>query len=275
MSNVIKSDRYVSLEQKWTVEPYKYGPPAEVEVSEHPAAPAVDEGFERLQQEKERLLQDAKEAAEEQIRLAEEEVKRRLEEANAEIERWWNERRVEDLQVVEESREAGYETGYQEGLRQAEAEMAASYQTLLEQGRQLVEEATLSKERIISEAEPFLVELSIAIARKIIGEQLAVSPEWTASQVKRTLERRREKGIVTICVSPAEFMKMQEARNELLLSIDSQAELQIVPDSMVDMGGCVVRTAYGSVDARIDTQLTEIKTALLEIAVRQQEGAAV
>ncbi|WP_412176713.1 FliH/SctL family protein [Bacillus sp. T3] len=36
-------------------------------------------------------------------------------------------------------------------------------------------------------------------------------------------------------------------------------------DHSVSQQGCIIRTAYGSIDARIDTQIEEIKKAILEI----------
>jgi flagellar assembly protein FliH len=65
---------------------------------------------------------------------------------------------------------------------------------------------------------------------------------------------------------------MQDARAELTLAVDSEAELVIVPDATVDEGGCVVRTSFGSIDARIDTQLSELKAALMEVAAETDEG---
>jgi flagellar assembly protein FliH len=47
--------------------------------------------------------------------------------------------------------------------------------------------------------------------------------------------------------------------------MDSQAELQIVPDITVMDFGCVIRSSFGSIDARVDTQLSEIKKALQQI----------
>lgn len=60
-------------------------------------------------------------------------------------------------------------------------------------------------------------------------------------------------------------------REELSFAIDSQAELKILPDASVKDRGCVIRSAYGSVDARIDTQLTEIKKELIRVALDQEE----
>ena len=281
MSNVIKSNRYIPLEETRKLEAFAYRPPeaASPEPANDALArahPAPSEREAQAAADAERLLEDAKQAAEELLRSAAEEAERRLGEASEQIDKWWDERRIEDLRVVEESKRSGYEAGYQEGLKQAEAEIAQRYEGLIQEARGLVTEAHRVKERVIAEAEPFLVELSTSVAKKIIGEHLAVAPEWTLAQVKRTLERRREKGLITLCVAPSQFPKMQDARAELTLSVDSEAELVIVPDATVDEGGCVVRTAFGSIDARIDTQLSELKTALMEIASRgdDEEGSA-
>ncbi|WP_199617955.1 flagellar assembly protein FliH [Paenibacillus alkalitolerans] len=271
MSNVIKPHAYVSMDEKQKIEAFVYCPPA---------APAVVEADTQsagrdhpIQAEMaDKMLADAKLAAEELLKLAAEETAQMREHAAAEIDAWWNERRIEDLRVIEESRQSGFEAGYREGLQQAEREIRERYEALLHEAGQLIEHAHRVKEATISEAEPFLVELSLGIARKIIGRHVEGSPEWTVAHVKKTLERRREKGIVTLCVAPSQFGKMQDARAELSLAIDSQAELQIVPDNTVDEGGCVVRTSFGSIDARIDTQLAEVKKALLEVALSGEEG---
>jgi flagellar assembly protein FliH len=55
------------------------------------------------------------------------------------------------------------------------------------------------------------------------------------------------------------------------MAIDSQAELQILPDSTVKDNGCVIRSAFGSIDARIDTQLQEIKRELIQLAHQSNE----
>lgn len=68
-------------------------------------------------------------------------------------------------------------------------------------------------------------------------------------------------------------MFVQDARDELMLAVDSQAELQIIPDPNVRDRGCVIRSSFGSIDARIDTQLEEIKKSLQQVAIRSEGGA--
>jgi flagellar assembly protein FliH len=83
---------------------------------------------------------------------------------------------------------------------------------------------------------------------------------------EKALMRRKEKGVIVLCVAPSQFAHVQAAKDELIVLLDSQAELQIIPDSSIKEGGCIVRSAYGSIDARVDTQLEAIREQLLRVA---------
>jgi flagellar assembly protein FliH len=269
LSNVIKPHSYVALDQSLKIESVVYRPPAPSGAGDA-ASEQEAEKQSGLEAAAERIVSDAKLAAQEQLKLAAEETLAMREAAEAEIETWWNERRLEDLRIVEESRNNGFEAGYREGLELAQRELSERFESMIAEAAALVNDAHRVKETIIAEAEPFLVELSLGIARKIIGNHVDSYPDWTIEHVKKTLERRKEKGVITLCVSPSQFVKLQDARQELMLATDSQAELQIVPDNTVDDGGCVVRTSFGSIDARLDTQLAELKSVLLEIATANE-----
>jgi flagellar assembly protein FliH len=223
-------------------------------------------------QMKEQILQDAESFAEEQVRTAMEEALALKEQAQAEIEAWWDERRQLDQDTVEAAMDQGFTQGYEEGLTRAETELREKYDAMLQEASSILEQAYALKQQIIQESEPFLIDLSTSIAEKIIARQLTLEPEWTIDLIRRTLTRRKDTGVIALCVSPSQFPLIQDAREELLLHIDSQAELQIIPDGSVQDHGCVVRSAFGSIDSRIDTQLSEIKNVLRQIAIRGEES---
>lgn len=211
------------------------------------------------------MLSDAKDFAETQIRTASEQAERMLEEAKAEIERWWAERREQDEHLVEAVKSEAFNEGYEEGKQRALEELQDEITGRMNEASAVLEQAYVEKQQIIQEAEPFLVELSGAIAEKVIDKQLELNPDYTIDLIKRSLSRKKEQGTLTLCVSPAQFAFVQAAREELSLVIDSQAELQILPDPAVQDKGCVIRSSFGSVDAKIDTQLKEIKKELLRV----------
>jgi flagellar assembly protein FliH len=225
-----------------------------------------------LEMTKARIIQDAEEIAQQQIDQAMKETDAINEKAQLEIEEWWQTRRNDDENYLTAARNTGYESGYQQGIVEAEEFIKASYAEMIQEARSVLDQAYRLKEQIIQEAEPFLIELSTAIAEKIIQRQLNIAPEWVIEYTQNILARRREKGLISICVAPKQFSFMQDAKDEFMLHIDSQAELQILPDATVSDHGCVIRSPFLSVDATIDTQLKEIKSALELIAKRNESA---
>ncbi|MFD0711270.1 FliH/SctL family protein [Paenibacillus sp. GCM10027626] len=220
---------------------------------------------------RDQILNDAELFAKQRLAETAEQIEAMYAEAQEQIERWWQERRDADLQHYEQVRQEGYQVGYDEGKAESLQEVTEQWTLALTEARAILDAAYSMKEQIIQEAEPFLVDLSAAIAEKIIGKQLILSPEWSIDLIRKSLERRREQGVITLCIAPQHLTFVQAAREELTMAIDSQAELQIVPDVSVKDHGCVIRSAFGSIDARIDTQLSEIKRELIQLALQAEE----
>ncbi|KRE83188.1 flagellar assembly protein FliH [Paenibacillus sp. Soil766] len=274
MSNVIKSFAYYPIEDKKIVETISFLTAIKTDT------PSVDDGIsEEMQIEindatllKNQILEDAEAFASEQIEEAKRECALIRQETERDIASWWESKRAEDVELVNLSKQAGYDDGYGQGVIQAESALRKEYDDMLAEASSILEQSYKLKQQIIQESEPFLIELSTSIAEKIIARQLSLEPGWVIEFIQKVLARRREKGIITLCVAPSQFAYIQDAREELITSIDSQAELEIIPDSSVQDQGCVIRSSYGSIDARLDTQLKEIKSALQQLAVQSEES---
>jgi flagellar assembly protein FliH len=267
LSNLIKSSFVVSLDDLRRLELIRKPQPA-ARTPDGAGTSGPDAETAAL---KEQILRDAEAEAEARVREAAGQAERLKRDAEEEIARWWEERRAQDLEMTESARKAGYEQGYAEGRADAEEAVRREWASRLEEAKALLEDAYRMKESIIQEAEPFLVELSVAIAGKIVDRELERNPEWVIGLIRKALARRREQGVITLCVAPDQLAFVLAARDELEMAVDSQAELQIVPDPTVTDRGCVIRTSFGSIDARIDTQLEEIKKALLQAAAEAVE----
>jgi flagellar assembly protein FliH len=274
LSKLIKSDFYIPLTQLKLIEtptiPNLFN--SEIDEQGSQLSEADQEELNLIHSAKSRILLDAEEIAEKQISQAMSDADDLKQKALLEIEQWWQERRDEDDTIAAKARNEGYEAGYQQGIQEAEAFIKAAYAEMINESQTTLDQAYRQKEQIIQESEPFLIELSCAIAEKVIQRQLNISPEWVIEYTQGILSRRREKGLISICVAPKQFSFMQDAKDEFMLHIDSQAELQILPDATVSDHGCVIRSPFLSVDARIDTQLKEIKNALQLIAKRNESA---
>jgi flagellar assembly protein FliH len=66
---------------------------------------------------------------------------------------------------------------------------------------------------------------------------------------------------ITVRVNPADIEQMREHRDELLALGDVKT-MRVIEDQRVDRGGVILETDSGSVDAKISTQLTEVRKIL-------------
>ncbi|MFD2116831.1 FliH/SctL family protein [Paenibacillus yanchengensis] len=270
LSNLIKATRVIPVEMHKQLEVLqKFESVKQLTEDTNVTAPYIpDQDTVNL---RDQILSDAQYVAEEKLRDAQLESDRIIAEAQEQIEQWWAEKRAEDEELIHLATEEARAVGMLEGKEQATQEVNSNWKQKIDSASHLLLEAYEWKEQIIQESETFLVELSCAIAAKVIGKQLSEQEELAISFIKKALTTRREQGIITLCVAPERVVLVEAAREELQLLLDSQATLQIVPDSTVVDFGCVIRSEFGSVDARVDTQLAEIKRELLQVAHRSSE----
>ncbi|WP_391571539.1 flagellar assembly protein FliH [Cohnella sp.] len=274
MSNLIKSSHVVSLDDLKRLELIQRTAP----VSQNISGSGMDgEGNQTLDVEtqtlKERIIADAEQTAEQIMQQAKADAAELRAAVERDAELWWQSRREEDDRIREEASRQGHEEGYRAGALEAEEQLKLQYEERLREAEAIVIQAYAAKESIVTEGEVFLVELSCTIAEKIVQSQLEQAPEMSKALFEKALSRRKEQGVIVLCVSPSQFAYVQAAKDELALALDAQAELQVVPDASIKEGGCIVRSPFGSIDARVDTQLEAIREQLLRVAAhRSEEG---
>lgn len=114
------------------------------------------------------------------------------------------------------------------------------------------------------EAGPELRRLAVRIAEKILGRELAASPEATVVDLVRTaLETARARRQLVVKVHPDDAAAVTEARPRLAAALAANAVLTVRPDATIPRGGCQIDTEVGTIDARLDAQLAAIERALI------------
>ncbi len=170
-------------------------------------------------------------------------------------------------------RKEAYDEGFRQGLAAGEASGEAAG---LARARGAVEDAAAEAERIVAlarqqaaaalaAAERQVVELALAVAGKIMAREAAGDPAQVLPLVKAALNRVQEEEQVTVRVHPGCYEQVLAARPELQAVLSSAAALAVVADATLQAGDCIVETPYGTVDARVDTQLALVKAALRDM----------
>lgn len=209
------------------------------------------------------LLEKAQTQAKAIIDMAQENALAIELETQEKVNQWWEENQTKLETLSQEVRQQGYRDGFEKGEIDAKSQIQQDSQEKMNEIQHLLEQAYEQKAAIIAEAEPFLLELSTTIASQIIKHELDNNPERFVELIKQHIVRVKEREIITICVHPGDFEFIQAQRGQLASIVNGEAEITILPDHNITPKGCIIRTAYGSVDARIETQLEEIKKVIL------------
>lgn len=265
LSRIFKAASYSTADEKIILS-IKAPPPIQTEETVQRLQENLDPAIQTAEAEAKAILQDAEEMAQKILADASRQAEEIRSQVKVEMDQWWQEKEQEAAVMAEQVREQARQEGYLQGLEEGKAAARQEEEEHVQLARNVLAEAYTTKESIINQAEPFLVELSTEVAKKIIGDELSTSPEKIVEMIRKIVRRSRVHGQITICVNHRYYQFVEEHRSQFLALLDGQAELAIYPDYTVHDEGCVIRTPFGSVDARIDTQLSEIKQVLMDIA---------
>jgi flagellar assembly protein FliH len=174
----------------------------------------------------------------------------------------------EARRLGEEARQIGFEQGKREGVEIGRQEAVA----LVTEARQIIEQARSERTQLLADTEPEILRLAMAIARKITRERIEHNPECVVDSVAEALRRVRGEEQVTVRVNPRDAAIIAGRRDDLITMSHGMRRWTVAEDEMIEAGGCVVETARGSIDARVDRQLARIERALTEVMCDGQSG---
>jgi flagellar assembly protein FliH len=112
---------------------------------------------------------------------------------------------------------------------------------------------------MIAQTERQIVELSLAVARRIVHREIALDHDLLIAIARVALDRLGESAQVTIRLHPEEYEAISGAR----VAEFAGSNVKIVPDPRTGRGGCRVESEMGMLDAGVDAQIQEIARALL------------
>ena len=259
-----------------------------VETPEEPNLETVQKEIEELkaqwEEEKQKMLDEARQEAEKIIKEAQstafEEVQRQTDEAQVKLQsaKEEAERLIEEAKKnadsiileTENNKKAietkgfneGFSAGREEGFKEGNGEV----NRLIERMHTIVEKTMEKRQEILSETEQQIVDLVLLLARKVVKVISENQKNIVTSNVVHALRKVKTKGDVTIRVNLLDVQMTTEHIKDFLEHAESVENITFVEDISVDQGGCIVETDFGSIDARISSQLHELEQKIIEIS---------
>jgi flagellar assembly protein FliH len=162
----------------------------------------------------------------------------------------------EVTRIYESAKNDGYDAGRKSGEIAARKEIDLQINVMQKIGA-AAEAAFLHEEE---QLQNICVEV-IGEALAKIGGALLGSEQAAIGAIKQVLTRVKEGRELTIRVAREDFELVRKLERELS-DVLSGRKYEIVADSRVELGGCLVETKLGSLDGRLEVQLRELYETL-------------
>lgn len=168
-----------------------------------------------------------------------------------------------ELRRRSDEKEQVYQTGFTQGHAQGRQEEQERMRPALQSIQSACEALAQLQESLCQQAESAAVQLALAIARKVIAREVAMTPETVVSVAKAALAKVMDSGHVKVIVHPDDIPIIDQQNGDLKGQLDAKCQLYFEGDASIERGGCIVETDFGDIDARLDHQLDRIVGALM------------
>ena len=151
-----------------------------------------------------------------------------------------------------------FEAGVQAGLAQGREEARKPAEREVQRALSLVAQTEQIRLGSAHQAEFNVVELALAMAKKIIHREVSLDTGIILEQVRQLIQSVEEKGLITVRAHPSEIERLQSFRAFVVGADGEPARLNIEGDETIQAGGCIVESSQYFIDATVETQLEKI-----------------
>ncbi|MDR0474021.1 MAG: flagellar assembly protein FliH [Treponema sp.] len=232
-----------------------------------------DAMYKAARAEAKRIVKEAEDAAYMELKSKTDEAEILKKEAQEEADRVIAEassraRQVEAdcLSTCEAHKKEAEEQGLVQGKEAGFAWGKAEVERLVERTRTMLERAQDKRGEILVETEQEIIDLVLLITRKVVKAISDNQRGVVVSNVVQALRKIKSRGTIIIRVNMADLKLSTEHLKDFIKLVEGAKSVQVVEDSTVDSGGCIIETDFGEIDARIASQLAELEAKIMEIS---------
>jgi len=175
---------------------------------------------------------------------------------------------------AQQDAKAAHDKGFQEGKTQGTAEgeristekWKAELAALQNSVAQTFESIAAQQKENFKKIEGITTEIAIAIAKRIFCEEAINNPNIIARVLKETFVFLGQEEKLKVRLNPLDITPANETESFWKPAMGSLKSVELVPDSSIEKGGCLLESENGSsVDMRVQTVLGHIEETVKQI----------
>jgi flagellar assembly protein FliH len=167
-------------------------------------------------------------------------------------------------EVQEQAYQEGYKLGLDEGQKRAFEEHAKVIDESLTEMSEIVNNLKNMKKDICSFNEAHMVKLLFYMASKIAQNHLEYEQQPVIEVIRNAVELAQGEENVIIHVSEKQMGFLEDLQAQKKVEFEFLAKVKFVANPDISMGGCIIETNYGEVDARVEQRVEQLWTNLKE-----------
>ena len=156
-----------------------------------------------------------------------------------------------------------YESGVASGKQQGRAEVQGPAEVELARALNMVAQVEQVRLASAKQAESDILELALAMARKVIHREVSLDPDIVVMQVRQIIATIIETGVIRVLVHPSEVAHLQTFRPSFAGADGNPVQLSIDGDETIQPGGCIIESSQYFINATIEKQLEAIWQEML------------
>ena len=173
---------------------------------------------------------------------------------------------MDETEYQQRQMEESYKRGLKDGQEKTRRDLEQSYMDKLsrkyEEVFNILQQYDENLAEYEKEFEGLVIETAVELAQKIIQREIkdqTIINENVRSAISKIIGANE----VKLKLHPSDLEELNESSKNILNS-SSFSRIKIEADDRIQKGGCLVETEIGNVDARIPTQLEELRKQLEE-----------
>lgn len=172
--------------------------------------------------------------------------------------------------------EEGTKRGYAQGMKDAETEIETQVEqrveTLAKKAAEsacapvhrLIREMSEARQTLLKNWEENIMQIAAAIAYQTILREPTILRQASIDLLREALELAMNCTTLKIRMNPDDVENLRDQIDSVREETGNIAKSEVIPDSKITRGGCLVETSLGVVDERLETRLERIVAELSE-----------
>lgn len=155
-----------------------------------------------------------------------------------------------------------YKVGLADGIKAGAEDRIGEVNQSIDNFKLLVESIENLKKDLIHQNEAHILTTIYHIAKKIACDHIDENPNLVLPILKASINLAQVEDDVTVLLAPEQMMFIENLKNISGREFDFLKNVQLEASAEVTVGGCIIETNYGVIDARVEKRIENIWSEL-------------